>query len=318
MAACRMKEAFHHQPVFLVEAIENLLLSPDGLYVDATFGRGSHAQAILNLLSPNGRLIALDKDLDAFHYAQEYFNDPRFKIFHASFSDMKIILQQEGCWEKVQGVLFDLGVSSPQLEDPSRGFSFTRDGPLDMRMDNSRGVSAKEWVNTVDEKTLSFVLLQYGEERFARRVAKAIIRERTLKPISTTKELAHIIVQALPAASKGIKGKHPATRSFQAIRIFINQELTELESGLQQAFDALAVKGRLAVISFHSLEDRIVKRFIQSYEKNVSIPRDLPIRANVFSPRLKMIGKATKPSMKEIQLNPRARSAILRVAEKQS
>lgn len=319
MAACRMSEIFHqHIPVLLNEAVENLVISPGGIYVDATFGRGSHSQAILDRLNANGRLIALDKDLDAVAYAKQHFShDARFKIFHTSFSRLKIVLQEEGLYGDVHGILFDLGVSSPQLDDPERGFSFIHDGKLDMRMDRSQGKDAMSWLGSVTEKDLADVLWQYGEEKFSRRIARAIVAARKENSITTTSQLAEIITRAMPKSKSSAQWKkHPATRSFQAIRIAVNQELLELQQGLEESLDALRITGRLAVISFHSLEDRLVKQFIKQHEKGREVPRGLPIKGDTFKSRLKSIGKPIKPDLREVNVNPRARSAILRIAEK--
>lgn len=319
MAACRMSETFdHHIPVLLNEAIADLLTSPDGIYIDATFGRGSHAQAILQQLSPQGRLIAFDKDPEAVAYAKQYFAaDKRFTILHHSFAEMQTCVAELQVVGRVNGVLFDLGVSSPQLDNPDRGFSFARDGKLDMRMDTSQGIDAMTWIATVSETELANVIWKYGEEKFSRRIAKAIVTTRAETPITTTAQLADIIKFAMPRPKKP-KDKHPATRSFQAIRIAINQELTDLELALTQTLDVLTVGGRLAAISFHSLEDRIVKQFIKHHEKGQDIPRGLPVKGKNFSAKLKSIGKPIKPSLQELNLNPRARSAILRIAEKLS
>lgn len=318
MAACRMVEqVLTHIPVLLQEAVDLLVQSPSGIYVDATFGRGSHSAAILKKLNKDGRLIAFDKDLDAIAHATQFMKDSRFSIHHTSFASLSAVLSTLDCLGRVDGVLFDLGVSSPQLDTPERGFSFVREGRLDMRMDTSRGVDAAEWIATVAEQDLADVLWQYGEEKFARRIARAILRERAIAPITTTTRLAEIITRAIP--SKNPEGKHAATRSFQAIRIMINHELSDLESVLPQALEALAIGGRLAVISFHSLEDRIVKQFIRLHEKGVELPRGLPIKqTHAFGGQLKSISKAVKPSPSELNLNPRARSAILRIAEKKS
>jgi 16S rRNA (cytosine1402-N4)-methyltransferase len=315
MVACRMKETFNeHQPVLLDEVIENFAIQPAGVYLDATFGRGGHAQAILNLLGPNGRLFAMDKDPEAIAYAHAKFaTDKRFMIQHGSFAEMKKLIAKQNLVGKINGVLLDLGVSSPQLDDPERGFSFKRAGKLDMRMDHSRGVDAATWIATIGEKELADVLWEYGEERFSRRVAKAIVIARAETPIKTTAELAEIIAKAIPAWQKG---KHPATRSFQAIRIAVNKELEDLELGLKQAMEVLGVGGRLLVISFHSLEDRIVKHFMQREERGVEIPSDLPIKHVDIEVSFKRLGRAIKPSEKEIAMNPRARSAILRIGEK--
>jgi 16S rRNA (cytosine1402-N4)-methyltransferase len=316
MAAVRMNDNLnHHIPVLLAEAVTALVTSPDGIYVDATFGRGSHSQAILNALSEKGRLIAFDKDPDSIAYAKNNMKDPRFSIIHSSFANMKNVLTDMQCAGKITGVLFDLGVSSPQLDQADRGFSFMRDGALDMRMNTVAGMTAAEWLATVDEVTLADVLFRYGDEKFSRRIARLVVETRDETPITTTVQLANLVIRALPKAPW--KDKHPATRSFQAIRIFINQELTDLEKGLAQAFDVLAPHGRLSVISFHSLEDRIVKQFIRDREKNIdTLPRGLPIKEKDFKATLKSIGKPIKPSDQEINTNPRARSAMLRIAEK--
>lgn len=323
MAVCRMSEIFQkHEPVLLSEAVAALAILPNGIYIDATFGRGSHSRAILNDLGPEGRLISFDKDPAAVAYAQQHFSqDKRFTIVHGSFAQMQKYITAQGLMGLVNGILFDLGVSSPQLEDPARGFSFMHDGKLDMRMDTSQGIDAATWLATVDEKELAEVLWVYGEEKFSRRIARALVAARKEAPIQSTAQLASLIVRAMPR-TKGPahtrREKHPATRSFQAIRIAVNQELIELQQALTQALEILAMGGRLAVISFHSLEDRITKQFINRNEKGETLPRGLPIKGNHFKSRLKAIGKPIKPSEKEININPRARSAILRIAEKLS
>ncbi len=316
MAACRMNTEFNeHQSVLLAETIENLAIKADGIYVDATFGRGGHAQAILNQLGPTGRLLAMDKDPAAIAYAQARFGqDKRFTIYHGSFADVSAFLKKEQAYGKANGILFDLGVSSPQLDDPDRGFSFLRTGKLDMRMDSSRGIDAATWIAKVDEKELADVLWTYGEERYARRIANAIITVRQQTPITTTQQLAEIIAKAHPAWQKG---KHPATQSFQAIRIVVNQELDDLTQGLAQSLEVLRVGGRLLVISFHSLEDRLVKQFMQQQERGDEIPAGLPIKHANVRAHFKRLGRV-KPSEQEIANNPRARSAVLRMGEKLS
>lgn len=317
MAACRMSDIIHqHIPVLLREAVENLITSPGGVYVDATFGRGSHSNEILKNLNASGRLIAFDKDPEAIAYAKQYIQDDRFSIVHASFASLQSTLQGLGVWEGVSGILFDLGVSSPQLDNPERGFSFVREGKLDMRMDTSQGTNAMQWLADIDEAELANVLWLYGEEKFSRRIARAIVTTRSVKPITTTAQLAEIITRAIPV--KKPKDKHAATRSFQAIRIAVNEELSDLESALPQALDALQAGGRLAVISFHSLEDRIVKQFIRSHEKGEELPHGLPIKGSHFHARLKSVGKPVKAGLRELNHNPRARSAIMRIAEKQT
>jgi 16S rRNA (cytosine1402-N4)-methyltransferase len=309
-------EVNEHEPVLLEEVLEGLAIKPKGIYVDCTFGRGGHAKAILWRLSNSGRLFAMDKDPRAVEVARRYFKDDRrFHIWHSSFTELEHLTKQCGIFGKVDGVLLDLGVSSPQLEDPARGFSFLRDGPLDMRMNPERGISAAEWINRVSEKDLALILKEYGEERYANRIAKEIVKARRVRPIETTGQLVEIISWASPRREKH---KHPATRSFQAIRIFINQELNELRVCLNQCLSVLAVGGRLAVISFHSLEDRIVKQFIKQYEYGGPLQSKLPIKAKDFHQRLRQLGKAIKPTLLELRSNPRARSAVLRIAEKLS
>lgn len=307
--------AKEHSPVLLTEAIEGLSIKPDGVYIDATFGRGGHSTEILKRLGPAGQLIALDKDPVAVEYAEKgpIRDDPRFAIEHASFAKTEGVIAKRGLLGQVDGVLMDLGVSSPQLDVPDRGFSFLRDGPLDMRMDTTQGMDAATWVNTAALSDIQHVIRTYGEERFAKRIATAIVQQRESHAITTTKQLADLIDRAVPFRERF---KHPATRSFQAIRIFINKELEELEIGLVQAMSVLKTGGRLCVISFHSLEDRIAKRFIQRESQGVSAPRGLPLKADELCQRLKKIGKMIKPSTEEIQQNSRARSACLRIAER--
>ncbi len=300
-----------HLPVMLHEALEALAIRPDGFYVDCTFGRGGHSIAILKRLGPGGRLLALDKDPSALESseAMELLKDPRFSLAHASYAGLKSQVESHGMLGKVAGVLMDLGVSSPQLDEGNRGFSFLKDGPLDMRMDTTAGMTAKDWLAAVEEDELAWVLKNYGEERFARRIAKAILAAGR---IETTRQLAAIIEQAIPVREKH---KHPATRSFQAIRIAVNHELEELEQGLASVLEVLEPGGRLAVISFHSLEDRIVKRFMRDQERGKPKPSRLPL-LDEHKPVLKCIGKAKMPGEDELQMNIRARSAVLRVAER--
>lgn len=303
-----------HKPVMVAEVLKGLHIQSDGIYLDATFGRGGHSRAILDELNSKGRLLAMDRDPTASLVATQFAkNDPRFVFHSGPFSSAYAFCESEGVVGKVNGILLDLGVSSPQLDDPSRGFSFTEEGPLDMRMDPRSGVSAAEWLNSSEESEIAEVLKVYGEERFHRRIAHAIIEARKNTPITSTKLLAEIVAKANPAWEKH---KHPATRSFQAIRIFINQELAELDVCLEQSLNLLAVGGRLVVISFHSLEDRKVKHFMQLQEKGDSHPKGLPIKEDLMKKKLKRVGPAQKPSEKEIQENRRSRSAILRVGEK--
>ncbi|MDO8654710.1 MAG: 16S rRNA (cytosine(1402)-N(4))-methyltransferase RsmH [Undibacterium sp.] len=307
-------EEFTHQTVLLDEAVDALVLSGDrasGIYVDGTFGRGGHSRKILQQLSSSGRLLAFDKDTQAIANAQQ-IADPRFEIVHDSFAAMTQELSLRGI-NQVDGILMDLGISSPQVDDAGRGFSFRSDGPLDMRMDTTRGISAAEWLAAEDEQIIREVIKNYGEERFAFQIAKAIVARRQVEPISSTRQLAEIVAHAVKTREKG---KDPATRTFQAIRIFINKELEDLEIGLAAAYASLAPFGRMTVISFHSLEDRIVKQFFAS-KVNVPQPdRRLPIRTvDLPKAQMKLIAKI-KPSEQEIARNPRARSAIMRVAER--
>jgi len=295
-----------HQPVLAAEAIEALAIRSDGVYVDGTFGRGGHSRLILERLGPQGRLIALDRDPQAAHAALAV-SDPRFSFFRTRFSDLSMLPAQ------VDGLLFDLGVSSPQLDDPARGFSFRHDGPLDMRMDPEAGMSAAEWVASAEEQELREVIRDYGEERFAKQIAAAIVTARRREPIVRTRQLAELVAQAVRTREPG---QNPATRTFQALRIHVNRELEEVSVMLPQAVARLAPKGRLAVISFHSLEDRMVKRFMQSAARP-EVPRRLPLRASEMpEPVLRIVGRAQRASSSETTRNPRARSATLRVAER--
>jgi 16S rRNA (cytosine1402-N4)-methyltransferase len=301
-----------HATVLLVEAVEALDIQVDGIYVDGTFGRGGHSRLILSRLGPAGRLIALDRDPDAVAAAKEV-TDARFTMVHAWFAQLREVLASLDV-KQVNGVLLDLGISSPQIDNPHRGFSFRFEGPLDMRMDTTRGMTAAEWLARVDEQSLREVIRDYGEERFAKQVARAIVKAREGNPVTTTKQLAEIVAKAVPTREFG---QDPATRTFQAIRIFLNQELEELSVVLNQCVDVLAPHGRLAIISFHSLEDRIVKRFMRDEAKGSSLPEKLPLRHDQLpQPRLRLIGKAVRPSQEEVEKNPRARSAVMRVAER--
>ncbi|TAK60339.1 16S rRNA (cytosine(1402)-N(4))-methyltransferase RsmH [Methylobacter sp.] len=305
-----------HLPVMFAEALQQLVIKKDGVYLDCTFGRGGHSQGILDILGASGRLLAFDRDLDAINsdYAQAMLKDERFKLKHCCFSELENVVASESLVGKIDGILIDLGVSSPQLDNPERGFSFLRDGPLDMRMDGNSGVTAAQWLAEVDEKELVKVLFEYGEERFARRIAHAIVEKRAQSPITTTRELAKLIEDVVPIKEKH---KHPATRSFQAIRIEINNELEELKAVLQQSARILKSGGQLVVISFHSLEDRIVKRFIRSESGAKYNPGKLPIKeVDITKGILKKAGKALKAGPQEIAQNPRARSAVMRVAER--
>ena len=305
---------YSHISVLLNEALEGLAIQADGLYIDGTFGRGGHSRALLAQLGPEGRLIAFDKDPEAIRVGDQLAaEDGRFVVVQRTFAEMADELRARGLAGQVQGVLLDLGVSSPQLDDPTRGFSFLNDGPLDMRMNPSAGQSAADWINSASESDIATVLKEYGEERFAKRMARAVVARRAEQPFTRTADLAAVIKEANPAWEKG---KHPATRAFQGIRIFINRELDDLADGLRAALDVLAPGGRLAVISFHSLEDRMVKQYMRREAKGAPIPRDLPIRDIDIPVSINLVGKAIKPSAAEVDANPRARSAVLRVAEK--
>ncbi len=303
-----------HIPVLGEEAVNALAIQRDSIYVDATFGRGGHARRILAQLGKKGKLYAFDKDPEAVAAGKQLEQqDQRFTIIHAGFVTMRQELAQKGV-EKIAGVLFDFGLSSPQLDNASRGFSFRLEAPLDMRMDNSQGLSAKEWLQTVEEEELAKVIRDFGEERYFKRVAHAIVSYRQQKPIETTKELVSVISKVVKVKERGL---HPATRTFQAIRIKINQELKEIECVLPEVLDLLSPNGRLVSIAFHSLEDRIVKRFLQENSKPISLPKWVMMKESELglSP-LKILGHPVKASSEEVALNPRARSAIMRVAEK--
>lgn len=304
-----------HVSVLLTESVEALRLQRDDLAVDCTFGRGGHSRLLLEQLGPLGRLLAIDKDPQAVasKEAMALREGGRFEIRHGTFASLAQEIESLGWMGKVAGVLMDLGVSSPQLDEADRGFSFMREGPLDMRMDSSAGETAAEWLNRVAEVELANVLWKWGEERFSRRIAAAIVAKRREKPLQTTRELAGLIESVVPSREIG---KHPATRSFQAIRIAVNHELEDLEAALDQALEVLKPGGRLAVISFHSLEDRIVKRFIRDQARGWSQGQaPHPMAAPPVS-RIKKVGKALMPRPEEIAVNPRARSAVLRIAEK--
>lgn len=303
-----------HLPVLLDETLDALSVKADGKYLDATFGRGGHSRAILAQLSENGRLLGLDRDPQAVATGKQLAqDDPRFAIEHCAFSELAGVVHARLWQNQIDGILMDIGVSSPQLDDAGRGFSFYKDGPLDMRMNPEAGISAAEWLATAEMDDIAHVLKSLGEERYSKRIARAIVESRDDKPITTTKQLAELVDKASPSREKN---KHPATRTFQAIRIYINNELEELRQALEQALDVLAVGGRLVVISFHSLEDRIVKRFFRDEARGDDLPAHFPVTVDQLNPRLKIIGKAVKAGDAELSVNPRARSAIMRVAEK--
>jgi len=303
-----------HQPVLLDEVIEALNIYADGFYIDCTFGRGGHSAAILKRLGKNGRLLAFDKDLDAIASVSDNMsNDPRFTLVQGSFTMLKQEVVKRDMSGKVAGVLLDFGVSSPQLDNPNRGFSFRFNAPLDMRMDTSTGQPVSKWLNHAKENEIADVIYQYGEERASRRIARAIVRQRDEKAIVTTSELVDLIKSILPSKKHNI---HPATKTFQALRIFINNELDDIEAVLPKVVDVLEPKGRLVAISFHSLEDRLVKRFIRDQSKPESLPKEIPVTQDQSTSRLKPVGKKIKASANELENNLRSRSAVARVAEK--
>lgn len=305
---------YQHITVLLNEAVDALAVREDGIYVDGTFGRGGHSRLILSRLGSQGRLIVFDKDPQAIEAAQKLAEqDGRVTVVHDGFSSFQTTLDRLGI-EEIDGALFDLGISSPQIDDGARGFSFRFDAPLDMRMDPTRGMSAAEWIATASEQDLHEVIKNYGEERFSRQIARAIVAQRTESPIDTTRKLAQLVAQNVRTRERG---QDPATRTFQAVRIFINRELEEVEAVLPQVMGRLKQGGRLAVIAFHSLEDRIVKQFVKKYSQHPPLPRWAAVKeADLPLPPLKAVGKAIKPGVEETASNPRARSAVLRVAER--
>jgi 16S rRNA (cytosine1402-N4)-methyltransferase len=303
---------YQHQPVLLEEAVTSLRIRGDGFYLDGTFGRGGHSRAVMARLTEQGRLFTLDKDPQALQAGlEEWGEDPRFSIVQGSFAEMDRLVQEWGIERNLDGILLDLGVSSPQLDDPERGFSFRNGGPLDMRMDPTKGVSAAEWIAETPEREMSRVFWEFGEERHARRIARNIVKARQQQSLVTTTQLAELIEKTIGNKEK----KHPATRCFQAIRIFVNSELDDLTSGLEAAIRQLRPGGRLVVISFHSLEDRLVKRTFREAVRPGQVRRNIPDHPD-WTPTLKTIGKAIRPSEQETSANPRARSAIMRIAEK--
>lgn len=311
-----MTSSFTHITVLLEEAVEALAVRADGCYLDGTFGRGGHSRLVLSHLGAEGQLLGFDKDPQAIATGQTLAaEDGRFVIVQRSFAELGYEIAERGLQGKVSGILMDLGVSSPQLDDPERGFSFMNDGPLDMRMNPALGVSAAEFVASAPAEELARVFKEYGEERFARRMANAVVERRQVRPFERTADLAEVLKVANPAWEKG---KHPATRAFQGLRIHVNNELGDLEAGLEAAMDALEIGGRLVVISFHSLEDRIVKLFMRKLVKGEAdnLPRNLPVQAKIFEPRVRLVGKAQFASEAETRANPRSRSAVMRVAEK--
>ncbi|WP_435947192.1 16S rRNA (cytosine(1402)-N(4))-methyltransferase RsmH [Dryocola sp. BD586] len=310
-----MMENFKHTTVLLDEAVNGLNIRHDGIYIDGTFGRGGHSRLILSQLGAEGRLLAIDRDPQAIAAAQA-IDDPRFTIIHGPFSELARYVGERGLTGKIDGILLDLGVSSPQLDDAERGFSFMRDGPLDMRMDPTRGQSAAQWLLTADEADIAWVIKTFGEEKFGKRIARAIVERNREQPMTRTKELAAVVAAAMPVKDKF---KHPATRTFQAIRIWINSELEEIENALKGSIEALSPGGRLSIISFHSLEDRIVKRFMRENSRGPQVPAGLPMteaQLNKLGGRyLKSLGKMM-PGDEEVAENVRARSSVLRIAER--
>lgn len=311
-----MTSSFRHITVLLDEAVEGLAVCANGCYLDGTFGRGGHSRLILEKLGPDGRLLGFDKDPLAIATGNALAaEDGRFVVVQRSFAELGDEVVARGLAGKVNGILLDLGVSSPQLDDAERGFSFMNDGPLDMRMNPNAGVSAAQFIATAAEEEIARVFKEYGEERFAKRMARAVVLRRAEQPFERTADLAQVLTVANPAWEKG---KNPATRAFQGLRIHVNNELGDLERGLDAALETLEVGGRLVVISFHSLEDRIVKLFMRKHAKGEmdKLPRDLPIIPKAFEPRLKLIGKPVFASEAELAANPRSRSAVMRIAEK--
>ena len=301
-----------HLPVLVKEVLEGLAPQAGGLYVDATFGRGGHSAQILDAIGPAGRLIAIDRDPQAIAAGQQRFTgDPRLELVHAPFAELADVVADRTAGQPVLGILLDLGVSSPQLDQPERGFSFSQDGPLDMRMDPTTGLSAAQWLAVATEAELQRVIAELGEERYARRIANAIVREREQSPILRTRQLAELVQRVVPR-----DGKHPATRSFQALRMFINDELGQLRAALNAALAALALGGRLVVISFHSLEDRLVKHFMRQHSQVDPVYAGLPVIPVEAEPVLTLVGRKRRAGESELSVNPRARSAVLRVAEK--
>ncbi|MBT3548815.1 MAG: 16S rRNA (cytosine(1402)-N(4))-methyltransferase RsmH [Gammaproteobacteria bacterium] len=303
-----------HIPVMLEKSIDAMKITPSGTYVDATFGFGGHSKKILDYLDDDGRLYAVDKDTDAINMARDdVAKDKRFTLKHGCFSELENFSRDWGIHGSINGILFDLGVSSYHLDEPERGFSFNKCGPIDMRFNQSSGISACEWLETVDEQTLAHVIWKYGDERYSRRIARAIVHQRDREKISNTDQLAKIVDRAMP---RNEKNKHNATRTFQAIRIFINKELEVLKDVLSNSYNILAPKGRLVLLTYHSLEDRVIKDFLAVTDENISTPRNLPIKSEFLKKMFNIVSKSIKPSKDEIDINPRSRSAKLNILEK--
>ncbi|GEK13283.1 16S rRNA (cytosine(1402)-N(4))-methyltransferase RsmH [Aliivibrio fischeri] len=315
-----MSEQFQHVSVLLHESIDGLAIKPDGIYIDGTFGRGGHSRQILSQLGENGRLYSIDRDPQAIAEAKT-ITDPKFTIIHGPFSGLKQYVEELDLVGKIDGVLLDLGVSSPQLDDAERGFSFMKDGPLDMRMDPTSGISVSQWLQEADVEDITWVIREFGEDKHAWRIAKGIVAYRENEenePLTRTSQLAKLISEVAPKSFK--EKKHPATRAFQAFRIYINSELDEIDTALKGALDVLAPEGRLSVISFHSLEDRMVKHFIRKESKGPQVPHGLPLTEEQIkalgSAKMKPVGKAIKPTKNEVDVNVRSRSSVLRIAER--
>ena len=303
-----------HIPVMLEKSIDAMKITPSGTYVDATFGFGGHSKKILDYLDDDGRLYAVDKDTDAINMARDdVAKDKRFTLKHGCFSELENFSRDWGIHGSINGILFDLGVSSYHLDEAERGFSFNKCGPIDMRFNQSSGISACEWLETVDEQTLAHVIWKYGDERYSRRIARAIVHQRDREKISNTDQLAKIVDRAMP---RNEKNKHNATRTFQAIRIFINKELEVLKDVLSNSYNILAPKGRLVLLTYHSLEDRVIKDFLAVTDENISTPRNLPIKSEFLKKMFNIVSKSIKPSKDEIDINPRSRSAKLNILEK--
>lgn len=310
-----MSQEFAHLSVLLEETIDGLNIKPNGIYIDGTFGRGGHSRQVLNRLGKDGRLIAIDRDPQAIEASKQFAHDERFQIVHGGFGQLGKYVEELGLTGKIDGILLDLGVSSPQLDDAERGFSFLRDGPLDMRMDNSQGETAAQWLARAEIEDMAWVFKTYGEERNSRHIARCIAADREATPFLRTKDLADLIARISKSKERN---KHPATRVFQAIRIYINSELEQIDQALEGGLKVLAPQGRFSIISFHSLEDRMVKRFIRRHSKAAEVPHGLPVTEEELNKTrtLKPVGKAMKPSSEELEMNNRARSSVLRVAER--
>jgi 16S rRNA (cytosine1402-N4)-methyltransferase len=313
MAEMKQEITSPHTSVLLKESLEGMNINPDGVYMDGTFGRGGHSRGLLAQLSSRATLVGVDRDPSAIEYGKEHFHDEqRLHLMHTDFANIRKEVAHQGLPEKYDGILFDLGVSSPQLDEAERGFSFMRDGPLDMRMDTSRGQTAAEWLAYAEEKDIANVIFHLGDEKYSRRIAREIVERRIEEPFTQTAQLVDLLEEVI---TRKEKHKHPATRTFLALRMYINDELGQVETMLPEAVKMLNPGGRIVIISFHSREDRIVKQYFREISRGPKLPRRLPVQGNYQAP-LKLIGKAYKPSKAEIQQNPRSRSAVLRIAER--